>query len=449
MTGDELQEWMDDTGSRYAKFAVTDIDGVLRGKLISGDKLKKMLADSAGFCDVVFGWDASDALYDNSEATGWHTGYPDATARLDTSTLRSIPWDQHKPFYLGDFSEDPVFSKICPRALLHKVLEKAEQSGYQVKAGFEYEWFNFRETPESLSEKKYRDPDPISPGMFGYSVLRSSQFGGYIDALLGDLEAFEIPVEALHTETGDGVYEAAINYTHAKKAADLAVLFKNSVKEIASAFGIMASFMAKWNIDLPGCSGHIHQSLWNEDGSENQFDGEPKELSEPMQQYLAGILHCMPVLMPLYCPTVNSYKRLVEGSWAPTTVSWGFENRTAALRVINKGRGTGRIENRVPGSDANPYLALAATVASGLYGMEQELSLEQEAVSGNAYEAGQAKPLPRSLEEAVNRMKESELPAQLLGAEFCDHFIRSREWECRQYRNQVSSWELKRYFEII
>ncbi|MBV8880814.1 MAG: hypothetical protein JO332_12660, partial [Planctomycetaceae bacterium] len=252
------------------KVAVTDIDGILRGKYLHKDKFLAAAEAGFGFCNVVFGWDSADVCYDNGRYTGWHTGYPDAQVRIDPATRREIPWDQEIPFFLGDFvdaEERPL--DVCPRQLLKRVLDRARQAGYAARCGVEFEWFNFKETPQSLAAKGYVDPQPLTPGMFGYSILRSSLNQPYFAALMDQLRDFGIPLEGLHTETGPGVTEAAIAYTDALEAADRAVLFKTAVKEIAYRHGILASFMAKWNAALPGSGGHFHLSLWDAAGEKS------------------------------------------------------------------------------------------------------------------------------------------------------------------------------------
>ena len=204
-------------------------------------------------------------------------------------------------------------------------------------------------------------------------------------------------------------------------------------------------------MNLPGCSGHIHQSLWNQDKSENLFynSEDTHQMSDLMKQYLAGQLYCLPHILPMYAPTVNSYKRLVEGAWAPTTVTWGVENRTTAVRVINSAARYTRIEMRVPGADTNPYLAITAALASGLYGIKNKLSLDKPLTVGSAYANSQHRKLPVNLNEASNAMKDSSIAKELFGENFVEHFTQTRLWEWRQFSQHVSDWELKRYFEII
>ena len=435
------------------KVAVTDIDGILRGKYMDKEKFLSACHSGFGFCSVVFGWDSSDKCYDQVKYTGWHTGYPDSPAKIDLSTYRTIPWENGTPFFLADFEnpETGAGIEVCPRRLLKKVISRGEKSGYKASFGLEFEWFNFKETPQSLADKKTFNPIPISPGMFGYSILRSTLNQPFFAALLEDMKNFNVPLEALHTETGPGVLEAAILYSNALEAADRATLFKTAAKEIGYRFGILPSFMAKWNADLPGCSGHSHQSLWNMDETENLFYNEkdPNKMSALFKSYLAGQLHCLSELLPFFAPNVNSYKRLVDGYWAPTKVSWGIDNRTVACRVIPGSKKSTRLETRVPGSDINPYLAVAASLASGLYGIEKNMELKIPATQGSAYHENKSARLPRNLYEATLKLQESKIARDLFGEAFVDHFVNTRLWEWRQFQDSVTHWELQRYFEII
>src|SRR5450432_973721 len=432
------------------KVAITDIDGVLRGKYIHKDKFLSAVEGGFGFCNVVFGWDAADVCYDNARYTGWHTGYPDAQARIDLSTFREVPWDGNVPFFLGDFrdeKEEPL--PICPRGLLKRVVARLGEAGFLALGSLEYEFFNFRETPESLAAKHNLRPQTLSPGMFGYSLIRLAQSQPYVNALFDQMAAFRVPIEGLHTETGPGVFEAAILYSEPVEAADRAVLFKTGAKEIGQRFGIMPSFMAKWNSELPGCSGHIHQSLWDRGGKRNLFfdEGRPHQISALFEHYIAGQMRCLPEILPLFAPTVNSYKRLVEGAWAPTRVNWGIDNRTTALRAIVGSPKSTRLETRVNGSDSNPYLAMAAALASGLHGIQNKLRLPAGPLSGSGYADPGAPVLPGNLHEATIRFEKSELARELFGGAFVDHFASTRAWEWRQFGKAVTDWEIGRYFE--
>ncbi len=447
---EELKRWFLEKGIKKAKVGAFDVDGVFRGKYISTEKFFSAARSGLGFCDVVFGWDIDDALYDNAKVTGWHTGYPDAQARVDVSTGRIIPWEPDSAAFLLDFvNPDGSPYEAAPRQLLQKIARRARDMGFTPKFGAEYEYFIFKETPQSLREKGFRNLTPLTPGMFGYSWLRSSANSALVHAIIDGCNGFGIEVEGMHTETGPGVYETAIRYDDVEKSADKAALFKTVVKEVCARHGVTACFMAKWNAQLPGCSGHVHQSLWDLKGERNEFHDarDPAGTSKVLRHYLGGQQELMPELTVLYWPTVNSYKRSVENTWAPTTATWGRENRTTAIRLIGDSPKSTRLEYRQLGADMNPYIGMAVSLAAGLWGIENEIE-PSEPCEGNGYEA-KAKPLPRTLKDAVALLRKSERARQLLGEGFVDHYIRTRDWEVRQFERAVTTWELERYLELI
>lgn len=441
---------------RRVKLGVFDIDGVLRGKYISLPKFWSALKDGVGFCDVIFGWDSGDRLYNNVTFTGWHTGYPDLTAKLDATTMRIAPWERDTALFLLDLEDRSGRAlPIAPRQVLKTVVARAQAAGYTPKCSVEYEFFFFRETPESLRAKNYRELTPLTPGMFGYSVVRASANADLVHEVIDGLAEFDVALEGFHTETGPGVYEAAIAVDEAVRAADKAALFKTAVKEIAARHGLIATFMAKWNAGLPGCSGHVHQSLWN-GNSTNLFYAvdTDQRMSAMMASYIAGLVQLMPELMAMVCPTINSYKRSVPGTWAPVNATWGVENRTAAVRAIPGSAKSTRVEFRLPGADSNPYLAVAASLAAGLYGIEKRLQ-PPPACTQNAYEedersgGGRSAGLPRTLAQATERFRASHCAREIFGADFVGHYAATREWEVRQFEAAVTDWELERYFEVI
>ncbi|HSD18443.1 MAG TPA: glutamine synthetase family protein [Anaeromyxobacter sp.] len=446
-----LEAWLQEKGVTKAKIGAFDVDGVWRGKYVSLEKLVSAAKGGMGFCDVVFGWDLADDLYDNAKVTGWHTGYPDAHAVVDLSTARVIPWEPDTAALILDFvNADGSPFEPSPRQLLRRIGRRARALGFVPRFGSEYEYFIFRETPQSLREKGFRDLTPLSPGMFGYSWLRSSANAGLVHAIIDGCNAYDIPVEGMHTETGPGVYETAILYDDLEPAADKSALFKTAVKEICARHGVTACFMAKWNPRLPGCSGHLHQSLWDLDGARNVFhdpaaaDG----VSATLRHYVGGQIALMPELTALHWPTINSYKRSVENTWAPTTATWGRENRTCAIRLIGDDPKATRVEYRQAGADVNPYLGMAVSLAAGLWGIEHRTE-PPPPCTGNGYADRAAAALPRSLKDAVALLKRSEAARELLGDGFVDHFVRTREWEVRQFERAVTTWELERYLEII
>ena len=431
------------------KLGLSDVDGILRGKYVSREKFLSILEKGFAFCDVIVGWDSNDQLYDNVTFTGWHTGYPDAAARVLPDTGRLLPFENNTPFFLCELAGPG--ETICPRGVLRRVLDKCEALGFSASAALEYEFFVFEETPDSVRAKNYRDLKPITPGFFGYSVLRSSVHAELYRDLIAMCHQMDMSLEGLHTETGPGVLEAAITVDDALRAADKAMLFKTFTKVFAQRRGLMATFMAKWSNDWPGQSGHIHISLRDRAGKSAFHDANAEgTMSTTMRHFIGGQQRLMPHWLAMVSSTVNSYSRLVPGFWAPTNATWGVENRTTALRAIPGSPSSQRVEYRIAAADANPYIALAAALASGLWGIENTIE-PPAAISGNAYAQEQPpeSSLPGTLWEAAQRLKASTEARATFGDAFVDHFAATREWEEREFRKHITDWELSRYFEII
>lgn len=449
MTVEEIRKQFDDRAIQYVKVGVFDADGVMRGKYMHRDKFFSALEKGFGFCDVVLGWDCYDQLYDGAAYTGWHTAYPDAPVRLLPETGRPIPFEPQTMLFLGEFIDEA--ERICPRGVLRKTLDRAAAMGYRVAGAIEYEFFLFEETPHSVREKGYRAMKPITPGYFGYSVLRNTVHAEFYHDLLSMCDAMGFPLEGLHTETGPGVLEAALNLSEGADIADRAALFKTFTKVLAQRRGWMATFMAKWSKDWPGQSGHIHLSLLDEKGTNVFYDkGAEYDMSDTMRWFLGGQQKLMPEFLAMIACTVNSYSRLIPGFWAPTEATWGVENRTTALRLITGSAGKQHIEYRIAAADANPYIAMAAALGSGLYGIEHQIE-PTAPVKGSAYDQ-KAPPelaLPRTLFEAAQRLRQSAAAREVFGPEFVEHYAQSREWEEREFRKAITDWELERYFEII
>ena len=449
-TIDDAKKIVEERGLSHVKLGLFDNDGVMRGKYISREKFFSSLDSGFSFCDVVLGWDSKDQLYDNVTYTGWHTGYPDAPARVLPDTCRELPLEDDMLLFLGEFSEQA--EAVCPRGTLRKVLDKASDMGFDVYAALEYEFFIFEETPDSVREKHYKDLKPMTPGWFGYSMIRNSTHADLYHQILNMSEQMDFPIEGLHTETGPGVLEAAIAVDSAMNAGDKGGLFKTFMKVLAQHNGLMATFMAKWSNDCPGQSGHIHISLRHKDGSGSAFyePANKHNMSDIQRHFLAGQQKLMPEFLCMTSPTINSFSRMIPGFWAPTDATWAVDNRTTALRVIPGGDKSQRVENRLGSADANPYLALAAAIGAGLVGLEQKWEPEDE-ITGNAY--AQEHPahlaLPRTLWDAAQALKASDAARSLFGDPFVEHFAASREWEEREFRKHITDWEMDRYFEII
>ncbi|HVU05249.1 MAG TPA: glutamine synthetase [Polyangiaceae bacterium] len=436
-------------GYEQAKIGGFDIDGVLRGKYVSLDKLRSALEHGFGFCDVIFGWDIVDAVYDSGIVTGSQTGFPDALAVLDPATLRSIPWEPKVAALLCDFRDDAGGDHpACPRSLLKRVVKRARSMGFSPMIGAEYEFYLFQESRDTLAQKGFRNMDPLDPGMMGYSWVRTGQDATLMRDILDGMRDSDVRIEGLHTETGPGVYEVAIRYDDAVPAADQAALFKVLMKQIAHRHGLSATFMAKWNAALPGSSGHLHQSVWS--GGKNAFfdSRSPRGMSKVMRSFIAGQLALMREFTALYSPTVNSYKRYVPGCWAPLVAAWGVENRQCPIRVIGLGDPKAiRLEYRQTAADMNPYIAIAASLAAGLYGVEKGLELPEETKGDPG--SGGPNALPKTLSEATELLAKSRVAKQLLGASFVDHYVLTRRWETKVFERAVTDWELSRYFEMV
>lgn len=331
------------------------------------------------------------------------------------------------------------------------------------------------ETPDTLAAKGHTAPQPLTPGMFGYSLLRPTLHQDYFYDIFDQCKEFDVNVESFHTETGPGVYEAALSYDNATRMADMANLFKLSVKQLGIKQGIMPTFMAKPYGDQPGCSGHIHFSIRDLATKANLFAAQPGEhsttenaewetsvkgvdtMSQIMKWFTAGLLTGLPSIMAILAPNINSYKRLVENYWAPVTVSWGIESRVSAIRVIGPPqcdpKGT-RVEMRVSGADINPHLAIAACLATGLYGIKNKLAMPV-APTTEEVDIAQGKVhikerLPKSLKDAAQAMlAPGSIARQVLGDAFVDHYGATRLNECRLWETAVTTWETKRYFELV
>ncbi|KAL7621029.1 hypothetical protein AAE478_008341 [Parahypoxylon ruwenzoriense] len=472
------------------KLAGVDVDGMLRGKIVSKKKFLSIAKDGFGFCGVIFGWDMHDRTYDTElKISNKQNGYRDLIAVPDLNSFRRIPWEDNIPFFLVSFFDDdlkPVCA--CPRGLLKTTVEKLKNKGYNAMSGgidhvdiraAEIEFFQFKVPSSSDSTTRSTSPSvasylndhpphalpPLTEGMFGYSITRPTFNKSYYHEVYDSCAKFKCDLEGWHTESGPGVYEAALEFGQISEMADRASLFKYVVRSVATGYGITPCFMAKPKHGLPGNSGHTHVSVVDKDGRNALFRGEKDEnakypdiayLSDLGRHFLAGILDGLPDIMPMLAPTINSYKRLVENFWAPVTVSWGLEHRAASVRLIappTSKPGATRFEIRVPGADANPYFVMSAILALGWRGVEKKLEIpipplgKGEGVGGST---DQGARLARNLREATDRfMRKGSIAREVFGDDFVDHFGGTRENEIRLWDEAVTDWELKRYIETV
>ncbi|KAG6910276.1 hypothetical protein DXG01_011673 [Tephrocybe rancida] len=478
------------------KVAGIDVDGVLRGKFMSKEKfLSAASSDGFGFCSVIFGWDIHDAVYSRELLiSNKQNGYRDIIASIDLSSYRRVPWENNVPFFLVSFfdpdTKEPL--SVDPRGILKITMDRAAKIGRECFAGVEYEYFNFKETPSSLAEKKFTDLTPLTPGNHGYSLLRTQLNNAYFQDLFDESTKFRIPIEGHHTETGPGVLETALAYTSALQMADNAILFKYLAKSVGMKHGVIPSFMAKpWgnnHVEVSLASGvqrltgghrHVHVSMRDSTGvnvfavAENEREFGRKDaqyndtrfLSQEGEWFLAGVLDGIAdgaskgLNRFQLVPTINGYKRLVGGEafWAPNAVTYGYDSRAASIRIIappSVPPSATRLEVRVPGADMNPYFALSAIFLLGLRGIEKKLGLPCEPIgllSAQDKASGKVKMLPTSLEAATERMMRPESIARepgMFGDDFVDHYGGTREHEVLLWNQAVTNWEVERYIEL-
>lgn len=450
----DLNQFLVENGIKVVKIGAPDIDGIWRGKRIMAKYFaESVAADGSNICNILFGWDLQDESIPDMTYTGWHTGYPDVNLRPDLSTLHVVPSEPGAAAVICDvLTTDGEPLEIAPRTVLRRVIERAQTQGYEPICAYEFEFYLFEGAPREIARGGYRDLSPITDGSHTYSVYRDSGTDRIIGEIRERLAEVGVFIEASNSEHGPGQFEVNIHYGSALEAADSALVLKHTVKEVAAEHGFTASFMAKVKADTAGSSGHVHQSLVSVAGGAPIFANpeDPKELSALGMNYLAGVVASAREMTALYLPTPNSYKRVEGGQWAGSSSTWGLDNRTVAIRSIPSAGPAARVENRIPGADANPYLVLAGCIASGLEGIEQGLDAGDPVV-GNAYALDQDKAelLPNTLEKAVDLFSESAVAKKYFGEDFVRHFSETRRWENHQERISITQWEIERYLEHI
>ena len=439
--------------SSKVKVAVTDIDGVLRGKYLHKDKFRSAVDGGFGFCDVVFGWDMTDSVYDNAQLTGWQHGFPDALAQLDLATGRNVPWDDDVPFFLGDFiNADGTPLPLCPRQLLKRVLAARREARLAADVRARVRVVQLRRNAAELGREERASTRRRSrPGMFGYSLLRANANREYFNALMDEMLRFGVPIEGLHTETGPGVYEAAIQFSEALECADRGVLFKTGAKEIGARFGIMPSFMAKWSAQYPGCSGprapvadRRQEELCSHDAEEQHARHEQavRELSRRPDRRADGIR----------ADVLAHHQQL----------------QAAGRRLL--GAGQADLGDRQPHRELprDPGLAEEHAARNALPRRRHQSlprggggarrrparrrkETEAHRAADHRHQPGRRKHSARAAHAERNDriFRRSDIARDWFGDAFVDHFAATREWEWRQWQDAVTDWELKRYFEII
>jgi glutamine synthetase len=431
--------------------AITDMQGRLQGKRIAA---RYFLAEVAGHgtegCNYLLAVDVDMNTVDGYAMSSWSSGYGDFVMHPDFDTLRLTPWQPGSALLLADLEwEDGSDVVASPRQILRRQLARLADMGLTAYTGTELEFIVFRDTYEQAWEKGYRNLVPANQYNVDYSLLGTARIEPLLRRIRNEMEGAGLYVESAKGECNLGQHEIAFRYAEALRTSDQHVLYKEAAKEIAAQEGMALTFMAKFN-EREGNSCHIHISVrgngnGHPDGAPVMADeNNSHELSPLGRSFVAGQLAHMRELTLFSAPNVNSYKRFVPGSFAPTTVAWGRDNRTCAIRLVGHGHGL-RMENRVPGGDINPYLATAALVAAGIDGMEKEMELE-DALAGNAYESELPK-VPHTLDDSLRLWEASDFARSVFGDDVVDHYANMAKVELTSYGSTVTDWELRRNFE--
>jgi glutamine synthetase len=431
--------------------AFPDMHGRPVGKRVTADFFASHAAHHGiEACEYLLAVDVDMNPLPGYRFANWDTGYGDVVCHPDFATARRIPWLEGTAWVIADLSDGsgaPV--EVAPRQILRRQLDRAAERGLRVLAATELEFYLFRDSYEEAATKGWRGLVPHTSTIEDYQLLQTSREEYILRRIRNEMTAAGIPVEFSKGEAGRGQHEVNVTYDEALVTADRHLVFKNGIKEIAAQEGRAATFMAKWTMDDTGSSCHVHTSLWDAASGDSLMAdaSHPTGLSVVGRRWLAGQLAAARELAWCAAPTVNSYRRYVPGSWAPTAVVWGDDNRTCGFRVVGTGAGR-RVESRVPGADVNPYLALAAAVAAGLYGIDHELELGAS-YDRNAYEAVDVPRIPSTLVEAIDELRGSDVAVEAFGADVHHHLLNTavQEWEASN--RHVSDWELARNFERI
>ncbi|MFD7261972.1 glutamine synthetase family protein [Streptomyces sp. NPDC059874] len=427
--------------------AFPDMQGRLQGKRFAAQFfLDEVLAHGTEGCNYLLAVDTDMNTVDGYEMSSWDRGYGDFAMHPDLATLRRIPWNPGSAFVLADLAWNdgsPVVA--APRQILRRQLERLAELGYTAMVGTELEFMVFQDTYEQAWNAGYRGLTPANQYNIDYSVLGTGRIEPLLRRIRNEMQAAGLVVESAKGECNLGQHEIAFRYDEALTTCDQHSVYKTGAKEIAAQEGVSLTFMAKFD-EREGNSCHIHLSLSDTDGRNAMAGDGPGGMSPVMRHFLAGQLAALRDFSLLYAPNINSYKRFRPGSFAPTAVAWGVDNRTCALRVVGHGRSM-RFENRLPGGDVNPYLAVAGLVAAGLYGIENRLELP-EVCAGNAYTADYAH-VPATLREAAELWENSEIAKAAFGPEVVAHYRNMARVELDAYDSAVTDWELRRSFERL
>lgn len=445
LTTDQLRDRIESDDIDTVILAFTDMQGRLQGKRFHARNfLDEVVGHGAEGCNYLLTADVEMNTAPGYEMTSWEKGYGDMEFRPDFDTIRVLPHLPNTAMIQCDLTwMDGTWVEQSPRQILATQLERAAADEVSAVAGTELEFIVFNDTYEQAWGRGYHELTPANQYNVDYSVLGTTRVEPLLRDIRNTMYAAGLDTESAKGECNPGQMEIGFKYDEALRTADNHAVYKNSAKEIAALHGQSLTFMAKYN-QLEGSSCHIHLSLRGTDGSLPFWDAERRQRSRLYDQFIAGVLATMADFTLLYAPNVNSYKRFVDASFAPTTIGWGTDNRTCAVRLVGNGAGA-RLENRLPGGDVNPYLSLAAMLAGGFYGIDHELELPPE-VTGNAYTAGLPQ-VPKTLQEARDAFCHSDLARKAFGDTMVDHYTNMADVELAAFNSAVTDWELRRGFE--
>ena len=427
-----------------------DQQGRIMGKRYTGHFFLDVAEAEWEACDYLLAMDIENEPLPGYKFASWDLGYGDVQARCDLSTIRVLPWLPATALVMCDVTKHDHPVEISPRRILQAQVDRAVAAGLKVFTASELEFYLFRETFEEAAAKHYMDLTPYGGYIEDYHILQTSKEEPVIRAIRNAMDAADIPVENSKGEWGPGQEEINLRFAEAVEMADRHVVYKNGAKEIVAQHGHSLTWMAKVRTDLAGSSFHLHSSVRSTDDDSALFwdEGGPHHMSKLMQHWVAGQLACGRAFALCYAPTINSYKRYQSGTFAPTKLVWGIDNRTCGLRVVGHSPGAIRVENRCPGADANPYVAFAATIAAGLHGIEAELELE-DAYRGNAYEGEGVREVPKTLRDAIAEFEASDVARKAFGDEVVDHYAHTASLEQAEYDRRVTDFDMRRNFERI
>ena len=446
MSLDDLRAAADDGSVDTVVLAFTDLYGRLVGKRFVADFFLDSIDDGTHVCDYLLTVDMEMEPVPGYAFASWEQGYGDVHLVPDLATLRRAAWTDRTAIVLCDVVDEAAEVAVAeaPRSVLRRQIERLAEHGLVAKTASELEFYLFDDTYREAHEQGYADLRPSGWYIEDYHLLSSARVEPFVGAARRALGESGIAVENSKGEWGHGQHELNIRYAEVLEMADRHTVMKHAMKELADSMGVSVTFMAKPKTDQAGSSSHLHLSLWDAESGTNVF-GSPER--KEFRWFLGGWMAHVNDFMVCYAPTINSYKRYVDASWAPTRIAWSNDNRTAGFRVVGSGPSR-RIENRIPGADCNPYLAFAATLASGLAGIEQQIE-PPEPFDGDAYQARQLPHVPATLADAASSFTSSAVAREAFGPDVVDHYTHFHRVEVEAHRAAVSDWERARYFERI